>query len=332
MKMKNGEFEELLKNIIKTLDTVESVFIFHNKEGIISKKSNKRSIGVISKKEEAILHHLEIFKKTENIEAGTLAVGMENFRLIFSETNSDLILLFITKLEASLEGILPYLYICSEKIIRISMGKYVNSHIPQLFMENQSSDEEIKILEDKRYNNVSIVVKVVLAGDSAVGKTTLVTQFIDSKFDADLKSTIGVNLMKKTIKYDRWNNEFGMSIYDVAGQNQFKFARKAYIQNAACGMLVYDVTRPETFKNIDKWYAEIKTIVPDIMLVLIANKIDLENERRVSSEAGKNIAKRYKMRYIETSALNKDIVDEAFFTMGLTYILIQKRKQMLKKK
>jgi small GTP-binding protein len=113
-----------------------------------------------------------------------------------------------------------------------------------------------------------------------------------------------------------------MIIWDLAGQRQFARVRQSYLSEAKAGFLVFDVTRQETYKNIEKWYKEtIRGAGENINLMLIANKIDMENERQVSREEGEKLAEKLGIPYFETSAKNKDIVDEAF--KMLAFILVQ---------
>ena len=128
--------------------------------------------------------------------------------------------------------------------------------------------------------------------------------------------------MKKECKFTGWDTTVRMIIWDLAGQRQFARVRQSYLGEAKGGFLVFDVTRQETFKNIEKWHKEtIQGAGENINLMLIANKIDMENERQVSREEGEKLAEKLGIPYFETSAQNKDIVDEAF--KMLAFILVQ---------
>ena len=128
--------------------------------------------------------------------------------------------------------------------------------------------------------------------------------------------------MKKECKFTGWDTTVRMMIWDLAGQGQFARVRQSYLGEAKGGFLVFDVTRQETYKNIEKWFKEtIRGAGENINLMLIANKIDLETERQVSREEGEKLAEKLGIPYFETSAQNKDIVDEAF--KMLAFILVQ---------
>jgi len=160
-----------------------------------------------------------------------------------------------------------------------------------------------------------------LGGDSGVGKTTLVEQFIHNKFGRDYKSTLGINIMTKKVDFPEWKCNIEYSIYDLGGQAVYKVVRKGYYLGANIGFLIFDVTNRESFENIKNWHNEITAVEPSSFLTLIGNKIDLQKERQISSEEAKNMAKELNLQYLETSALNKDIVDEAFKTLGFSFIL-----------
>ena len=259
---------------------------------------------------------------------GTGSFDTEKNRLIFCEAGPDAILVLVANALASLDRLFPYAYLCAEKITRIFDGRSVSPVIPDFSNEKgklQGSKDVSQIMIEEG----SFVLKTVLCGDGGVGKTTLVTQFIQSSFEADYKSTIGVSIMKKAINFDQWNTEVRFTIFDLAGQKQFARVRQTYFKGAKAGFLIYDVTRRETFENIKNWYNEAMQDESNVMLILIANKIDLVNERKVTEEEGKALAEKLKVPYLETSALNKDIVDEAFKTLAFLFIRINKHMKAL---
>ena len=164
-------------------------------------------------------------------------------------------------------------------------------------------------------------MKLILGGDSAVGKTTLVENFVYRDLGEQYKSTIGINIMSKKMDFPQWNSKIEFAIYDLGGQEIYKEVRRKYYLGASAGFLVYDVTNPKSFANIREWYREIISIEPNILLVLVANKIDLEKDRKISTQQGDALAQELGVQYIETSALNRDIVDEAFSTLAVLYIM-----------
>jgi len=172
----------------------------------------------------------------------------------------------------------------------------------------------------------NFILKVILGGEGGVGKTTLVTQFVDEAFANDYKPTIGVSIMKKAVTFPEWKIEVRFTIFDLAGQQQFQRVRMTYFQGAKAGFLVYDCTRPDTFEAMRKWYVEAKKAEKDIMLMLIANKVDLVDQRKVSEEEGKKLAVEFGIPYMEVNALNKEIVNDAF--KALAFMFIQRHAQL----
>lgn len=259
---------------------------------------------------------------------GTGAFDTEQYRLVFCEAGPDAVVVVVADLMASLDALFPYIYLFTEKIIRIFDGRPVSPVIPEFSNKTHvlHGSEEIRriAIEEGSY-----VLKTLLTGDGGVGKTTLVSQFVQGSFDEDYKSTIGVSIMKKAVNFDQWNVEVRLTIFDLAGQAQFARVRKTYFVGAEAALLIYDVTRPDTFENIRKWHQECIETNSNMMIILIANKVDLVDQRIISEEDGKTLAKVLNVAYIETSALDKDIVDEAFRTLAFLFIRKQKITQTI---
>ena len=164
---------------------------------------------------------------------------------------------------------------------------------------------------NKENNNYDMIFKIVLIGDSSVGKTNILSKYISDEYDPDTQATIGVELSTKNYTFD--NNEVKVQIWDTAGQEKYRSITSSYYKGAHGCLLVYDITRKVTFENIDKWLAEIKlSSNNEINMVLIGNKCDLEDKREVSIEEAQNIAKLLNLAFMETSALNGTNVEKAF--------------------
>ena len=160
-------------------------------------------------------------------------------------------------------------------------------------------------------NSYDMIFKIVLIGDSSVGKTNILSKYISDEYDPDTQATIGVELSTKNYTFD--NNEVKVQIWDTAGQEKYRSITSSYYKGAHGCLLVYDITRKVTFENIDKWLAEIKlSSNNEINMVLIGNKCDLEDKREVSIEEAQNKAKLLNMAFMETSALNGTNVEKAF--------------------
>ncbi|WP_457558353.1 Rab family GTPase [Candidatus Harpocratesius sp.] len=256
----------------------------------------------------------------ESRKVGVYTFSTQYGRIIYSEAGPEALLVFLCPLKANVVEVFPYIFLSAEKVARINLGKEVSMVIPEFNIQSSENPEDsahhVIHLEKGRFS-----MKVILGGDTSVGKTTLVENFVNEKLNDDYKSTIGVNIMTKHMNFPMWEINVDFSIFDMGGQEIFRPVRNSYYTGARAGFLVFDVTRPETFENVKEWYKEATSAVPDITLILIGNKIDLVNERKISAEQGQALAEKYHIKYIETCALNKDIVDEAFRTLGFTFIL-----------
>ena len=163
-------------------------------------------------------------------------------------------------------------------------------------------------------NNYDLIFKLVLIGDSGVGKTNILSRYISNEFSYSTKSTVGVEFGSKIIKRD--DKLIKIQIWDTAGQERYKSITSAYYKGAKGAFVVYDITRKDTFVNVDKWIGELKTCGnEDVFILLIGNKCDLKNERQVTEEEASKKADELKIAYCETSALDGKNVDYAFETV-----------------
>ena len=174
--------------------------------------------------------------------------------------------------------------------------------------------EEKIIIEEAESNSQkeNYKFKVVVVGDSGVGKTNLIKRFINNEFKSDSKATVGVEILSKNFII---NNEiFKIEIWDTAGQERYKSITTAYYKGAKGAMIIYDVTNQNSFNNVDKWFNEIKDKASkNINLIMIGNKTDLDDKKVVSSEDSLDKAKNFDIPVMETSALNASNVKEAFY-------------------
>ena len=152
-----------------------------------------------------------------------------------------------------------------------------------------------------------VIFKIVLIGDTSVGKTNILSKYLNDEFDPDSKATVGVEFGTKNFNID--NNIVKVQIWDTAGQERYRSITNAYYKGAKGCILVYDITNKTTFDNIDKWLSELKGNGDENMsIILLGNKSDLESDREVSLEEGKEKSKFYNLAFMETSALNGNTV------------------------
>ncbi|KAI5171491.1 hypothetical protein NEFER03_0813 [Nematocida sp. LUAm3] len=154
--------------------------------------------------------------------------------------------------------------------------------------------------------------KIVLIGDSGVGKTQLLQQLAHKTFSEETKSTIGVEFDTQFFMVD--GKRIKAQIWDTAGQERYRAITSAYYRGAAGAIIVYDITREESFKRVSsEWVDQLKKNAdPNIVISLVGNKSDLAQKREVSSEQAKEVANKYLFLVKETSAKKGDNVLEAF--------------------
>ena len=154
-------------------------------------------------------------------------------------------------------------------------------------------------------------LKVVIVGDSGVGKSNLIKRFTVNEFLPNSIATVGVEFLSKSYKIN--DKIFKIEMWDTAGQERYKSITSAYYKGAKGALLVYDVTSAQSFENIDKWYNEIKEKTnKDIKLILIGNKIDLKESKVVDTDNALVKAKTWGIPLMETSAKSAQNVKEAF--------------------
>jgi len=153
--------------------------------------------------------------------------------------------------------------------------------------------------------------KIVLVGDSGVGKSNLLSRFTRNEFCLESKSTIGVEFATRTVELQ--GKVVKAQIWDTAGQERYRAITSAYYRGAVGALLVYDITATDTFQNIEKWLSELRDHADaNIVIMLVGNKCDLEHLRTTSEKIAKDFAIGQGLLFIETSALDSTNVEQAF--------------------
>ncbi|MQM23888.1 hypothetical protein Taro_056958 [Colocasia esculenta] len=182
--------------------------------------------------------------------------------------------------------------------------------------------------------------KIVLIGDSGVGKSNLLSRFTRNEFCLESKSTIGVEFATRTIQALHPPSPLSLfhcmcvegkiikaQIWDTAGQERYRAITSAYYRGAFGALLVYDVTKPTTFENVSRWLKELRDHADaNIVIMLIGNKTDLEQLRAVASEDAQSYAEKEGLSFIETSALDATNVEKAFqMILAEIYRMVSKK-------
>jgi len=163
--------------------------------------------------------------------------------------------------------------------------------------------------------NYDYLFKLLLIGDSGVGKTCLLFRFSDDAFNTSFIATIGIDFKVRTVDID--GRKIKLQIWDTAGQERFRTITTAYYRGAMGIFLVYDISDEKTFDNIKTWMRNIEdNAAPDVEKMILGNKCDREEKRQVSKEKGQALAVRHGVKFFESSALSGLNVEEAFLTMA----------------
>ena len=158
-----------------------------------------------------------------------------------------------------------------------------------------------------------IVYKVLLLGDSSVGKTCFLLRYCDKSFQDVHLSTIGLDYRLKTITLKN-NKNIKLQIWDTAGQDRFRAITKNYYKSANGVLLIYDISNLQTYENVKNWISQIREEAnPNVIIYLVGNKIDLPKEKRVVNiEDGEKIAEEFEIKFKEASAKSGTNVNEIF--------------------
>ena len=163
-------------------------------------------------------------------------------------------------------------------------------------------------------DNYEMMFKVVLVGDSFVGKTNIMSKYLKNEFHEDSKATVGVEFGSKQFNIE--GHSIKAQIWDTAGQERYKAITSAYYKGAKGAFVVYDITRKGSFESIYKWVSDLTAAADKkLTIVVIGNKSDLEDQRQVTKEQGEEKASKLEVAFMETSALSGENLDKAFEMM-----------------
>jgi len=337
----------LLKNFVESRNDVIIAFLYSN-EGLLFSKYSKSEGTTQEDKEsediygaftaivENLLDKISLEYKTGRYGSGSFET--EDNRIIYLEAGSEAILLLVCDYETNLNALFPIAYLVVEKIAQLLENsfdfKFSSLEIPDLNIYDTFSIglDKFSIQESKSIINgvtpthkiekskqIEKLFKLIILGSAAVGKTTLVNQFLKEEDIIDYRPTLGISISTQRYHVQGFKEDIiKFLIFDLAGQSFFKRVRRDYYKGANCAFIVYDVTRRETFDEaINFWFEDAKKELGNIPFVLVGNKIDLEENRVVSKEEGLNRARELKSFFIETSALRNINVQDTFKIIGI---------------
>ena len=155
------------------------------------------------------------------------------------------------------------------------------------------------------------MVKIIIVGNSNVGKTNIVTRYVKGEFSNEYMITIGMDFLTCNLELD--NKIFKLRLWDTAGSEKFRSVTRGYYSNTCYALIVYDITDDSSFNSVKQWIEDVQSFAnKDTNLVLVGNKVDLNNKRKISKEEGQNLAKEYGMDFYESSALTGENINDIF--------------------
>ena len=172
------------------------------------------------------------------------------------------------------------------------------------------------------------LIKLLIIGDSSVGKSNFLFQFIENKFTDTHIATIGFDFKSQKVTLPNSKQVVKLQIWDTAGQERYMSVNKNLFLRVQGMILMYDITNRETFEHISNWVENIKEICSSLPIVLVGNKCDMDELRIVTEEEGREIAKKYNMSFFEASGKTGINVKEAFYEISEQIIKGVQRKRM----
>ncbi|MFX0017144.1 MAG: GTP-binding protein [Promethearchaeota archaeon] len=337
----------LLKNFVESQKEIEIAFVYSHQGLLLSKygniekrMNNEQEVDEIYGALTALVENL-LDKISSEYKIGFYGSGSfetTDHRIVYLEAGPEAILLLICSYKIDLNNLFPIAYLVVEKIAQLLEDSfdfnYNTLEIPDLKIhENISVSLDMYTLTEssnlvdgvkavhqmKKEENVEKLFKLIVLGSKAVGKTTLINRFLKKEVIIDYRPTLGISISTQKYFVQGFKQDVvKFLIYDFAGQEFFKRVRHEYYKGAKCAFVVYDVTRRETFEDaLNFWLKDAREELGNLPIVLIANKIDLEEQRIISKEEGLNKAHELKCSFIETSALHNINVQDTFKLVGI---------------
>ncbi|KAH1017883.1 ras-related protein Rab-3 [Dendroctonus ponderosae] len=169
------------------------------------------------------------------------------------------------------------------------------------FTEHSMAGADPKWQKDAADQNFDYMFKLLIIGNSSVGKTSFLFRYADDSFTSAFVSTVGIDFKVKTVF--RHDKRVKLQIWDTAGQERYRTITTAYYRGAMGFILMYDITNEESFNSVQDWVTQIKTYSWDnAQVILVGNKCDMEDDRVISFERGKQLAEQLGVEFFETSA------------------------------
>jgi len=262
-------------------------------------------------------------------------VGNSAITLVFREVDDIIFYKYIQDLEFAFNEIAKQLVQIEtnepsvEKIEKVILSLIENvTNILEEFRTKElatQATKEFPVGNGESKETVKYQFKVIVCGDPSVGKTSMILRFTDNAFKRTYLPTLGVNVSKTTIRVN--NAHVQLVLWDIAGQEKFSTMRTDFYSGSRGVLLVFDLTNLKSFDSVSKWYKDIKENIhrdTEIIGYVIGNKNDLKNERRISVNEIAKLADALDLKFLETSALTGENIDDAFYSIAKSLYLKNK--------
>ncbi len=344
MAMSKGQmFTNLFKNFLEINPSVISIII-SDIEGLIIAGEKRANIdielmSVLTTIVNPVLGKIRnefAFKKF-----GSASFDTDLYRLLFLSVNEEITLTLVTDNLASIDRLSPYAYFLAEKsaqILNVEEGNIIQMTIPNFEYEGEEAERlKNQIYQMRLDTGGQYRFKFIIIGDHEVGKTSIVRRFVEKRFSADYRATIGINILTHSFKFI--GNEVAVALWDIGAQQYFKRFRKTYYMGSQAAFIVFDLTNRETFNHLKVWLQELNEFIgkKDLPIVIVGNKSDLIDKRVISYQEGVQMAgdlgslgEISKVSYIETSAKTGENIEDAFSLIAYHYITKSKETEEVK--
>jgi len=292
---------------------------------------------------------------------GTASIDTEEHRLLFVLINEQTTLSLVIQSLGSVDIIAPYAYFLAEKaaqILEATSTELIQMSIPDFKFGGEMYGEVDRLKNQLYQSKVDqggiYRFKFIVIGDHEVGKTSIIRRFVEDNFLEKYRATIGLNILSHT--FNAFGNKINIMLWDIGAQKFFKRYRKTYYNGAQAVFIVFDISNRESFDNVNYWHNELKEFIhnKDLPIIIVGNKIDLDEERAVTYEEGVELAKdlsklsvlsessmmsdysdlsefsgsHTKISYIETSAKTGNRIQDAFNLISYHFILKAEEKEL----
>ncbi|MHA1299999.1 MAG: Rab family GTPase [Candidatus Helarchaeota archaeon] len=256
----------------------------------------------------AIIHHFEVID-----EKSRGGVVDSNITVLFDEKYSSIAYKYSEQFEPILKEVAKKINECEQKKQKLKIEQLL-SELYQTLLKNLSSlkEAEKKAISRIKEKKPDFRVKIVVIGDAGVGKTTMLLRYVDDAFQESYLPTIGVNISNKDVEVN--NKKIRLNIYDIAGQDKFELTRRIFYEGLEGVLIVFDLTNQDSFLHLENWFDDVSSAIAPkkIKGLLIGNKLDLAEKRKISKLDADLIATKFGLNYIEISAKTGNHLKEAF--------------------